>query len=132
MKSHLWRVDIEDYEPLSGEEAVERILHKAHRLRGLRELNVSSTFYGGGVAELLSSATLPSTLRRLGVDVRVLVPGYTALLAARADALARADRAWRDKALWNALQRRGMLQDFSWDRSTASYLSLFTSLTLGA
>lgn len=56
MKSHLWRVDIEDYEPLSGEEAVERILHKAHRLRGLRELNVSSTFYGGGVAELLSSA----------------------------------------------------------------------------
>lgn len=62
----------------------------------------------------------------------MLVPGYTALLAARADALARAVRAWRDKALWNALQRRGMLQDFSWDRSTASYLSLFTSLTRGA
>lgn len=58
MKSHLWQVDIEDYAPLIGEEAAERILHKAHRLRGLRVLHVSSTFYGGGVAELLSSETL--------------------------------------------------------------------------
>jgi trehalose synthase len=58
MKDYPWRVDIGDYAPLVGEEAVDRILHKAHRLRGLRVLHVSSTFYGGGVAELLSSETL--------------------------------------------------------------------------
>src|SRR3990172_4447572 len=47
MKSHLWQVDIEDYAPLIGEEAAERILHKAHRLRGLRVLHVSSAPTGG-------------------------------------------------------------------------------------
>jgi len=48
------------------------------------------------------------------------------------EALARAVRAWRDKTLWNAIQRTGMAQDFSWDRSAASYLSLFRSLVRGA
>lgn len=72
MKSHLWRVDIEDYAPLIGEEAVERILHKAHRLRGLRVLHVSSTFYGGGVAEILSSETLLAANLGLRVDWRLI------------------------------------------------------------
>jgi len=58
MKKYSWMVNIEDYAPLIGEETMERILHKAHRLRDLRVLHVSSTFYGGGVAEILSSATL--------------------------------------------------------------------------
>jgi trehalose synthase len=49
---------IEQYEPLIGGEAVERILEKAARLRGLRVVNVSSTHYGGGVAEILSTLTL--------------------------------------------------------------------------
>jgi len=48
--------------------------------------------------------------------------------AALGEALARAVRAWHDKTLWNALQKTGMSQDFSWDRSAASYLSLFRSL----
>ena len=72
MKSHLWRVDIEDYAPLIGDEAVERILHKAHRLRGLRVLHVSSTFYGGGVAELLSSETLLAANLGLRADWRLI------------------------------------------------------------
>lgn len=72
MKSHPWRVDIADYAPLIGEEAVERILHKAHRLRGLRVLHVSSTFYGGGVAELLSSATLLMANLGLRADWRLI------------------------------------------------------------
>ena len=49
---------VEDYEPLVGAETVERILRKASRLRDLHVTHVNSTYYGGGVAELLSSLTL--------------------------------------------------------------------------
>jgi trehalose synthase len=49
---------VETYEPLIGSEAVERILGKAARLHDLHLINVNSTYYGGGVAELLSSLTL--------------------------------------------------------------------------
>lgn len=49
---------VEDYGPLVGAEAVERILTKAARLHDLHVVHVNSTYYGGGVAELLSSLTL--------------------------------------------------------------------------
>lgn len=49
---------VEAYEALIGAEAVERLLRKAHQLRDLHVVNVNSTYYGGGVAELLSSLTL--------------------------------------------------------------------------
>ncbi|MFN3524367.1 MAG: glycosyltransferase [Phenylobacterium sp.] len=49
---------VEDYEPLIGPEAVDRILRKARALDDLHVLNVNSTYYGGGVAELLTSLTL--------------------------------------------------------------------------
>ncbi|MGA7327444.1 MAG: hypothetical protein WBX25_23885 [Rhodomicrobium sp.] len=49
---------VEDYEHFAGAETVERILRKASRLRDLHVINVNSTYYGGGVAELLSSLTL--------------------------------------------------------------------------
>jgi trehalose synthase len=49
---------IEDYEPLIGREAVERIKGKARGLEGLHVTNINSTYYGGGVAEILSSLTL--------------------------------------------------------------------------
>jgi trehalose synthase len=49
---------IEDYEPLVGAETIERILDKTAKLRDLHVVNVNSTYYGGGVAELLSSLTL--------------------------------------------------------------------------
>ena len=65
MKKHSWLVNIEDYEPFIGAEAVERITRKAQRLHGLRVVNVSSTFYGGGVAEMLSSETL--LMRSVGI-----------------------------------------------------------------
>ncbi len=51
-------VTVEDYESLVGTETVERILEKATRLRDLHVAHVNSTYYGGGVAELLSSLTL--------------------------------------------------------------------------
>jgi trehalose synthase len=65
-------VDIDDYAPLIGESALERILHKAHRLRDLRVLHVSSTFYGGGVAEILSSLTLLDRSLGLKADWRLI------------------------------------------------------------
>ncbi len=51
-------VRVEDYEPYIGAEAVERLLVKAARLRDLHIVHVNSTYYGGGVAEILSSLTL--------------------------------------------------------------------------
>jgi hypothetical protein len=71
MKKYSWLVGLQDYEPFIGPETVERITRKAQRLRGLRMVNISSTFYGGGVAELLSSGTLLAHslgVRRLAPD----------------------------------------------------------------
>jgi trehalose synthase len=49
---------IEDYEPLVGGRTIERLLKKVKALRDLHIVNVNSTYYGGGVAEILSSLTL--------------------------------------------------------------------------
>ncbi|HEY0323101.1 MAG TPA: glycosyltransferase [Pyrinomonadaceae bacterium] len=56
IKQH--RIRVEDYERFVGAETVERILSKAKPLRDLHVVHVNSTYYGGGVAELLSSMTL--------------------------------------------------------------------------
>jgi trehalose synthase len=49
---------IDNYERLIGAEAVERIHTKAETLAGIHVVHVNSTYYGGGVAELLGSLTL--------------------------------------------------------------------------
>ncbi|MCW5745086.1 MAG: glycosyltransferase [Alphaproteobacteria bacterium] len=49
---------VESYEPLVGAATVERILRKAEAMRDMHIVNVNSTYYGGGVAEILSSLTL--------------------------------------------------------------------------
>jgi trehalose synthase len=49
---------IEDYEPFVGPKTINRIQQKARSLKTLHVVNVNSTYYGGGVAELLSSLTL--------------------------------------------------------------------------
>ena len=72
MKKYSWHVNIEDYAPLIGDEALERILDKAHRLRDLRVLHLSSTFYGGGVAEMLSSVTLLARSLGIKADWRLI------------------------------------------------------------
>jgi starch synthase len=48
--------------------------------------------------------------------------------SALAGALRRALLVFRDRDAWRELQRRGMLQDFSWDRSAQQYLELYQSL----
>jgi trehalose synthase len=51
-------IHVEDYEPFVGAAMIERIKQKARPLQGLHITHVNSTYYGGGVAELLSSLTL--------------------------------------------------------------------------
>lgn len=51
-------VKLEEYGSYIGNEAIQRIQNKADDLRGVHVANVNSTFYGGGVAELLSSLTI--------------------------------------------------------------------------
>lgn len=59
MTDHHYRtIKVEDYEPIVGSQAVERILKKGEKLSGMHIAHVNSTYYGGGVAELLSSLTL--------------------------------------------------------------------------
>ena len=72
MRKHSWLVNIEDYASLIGEAAVERIMRKAQRLRGMRVIHISSTFYGGGVAEMLSSATLLTRSLGIRADWRLI------------------------------------------------------------
>jgi len=57
---------VEDYEPFIGAQAVERILAKGRRLAGRSVAHVNSTYFGGGVAEMLASLTL--LMRGLGMD----------------------------------------------------------------
>ena len=72
MKKYTWRPSIEDYAPLIGADSVERIIRKAQRLRNLEVVNISSTFYGGGVAEMLSSSTLLARSLGIRADWRLI------------------------------------------------------------
>lgn len=51
-------VHLEDYEQYVGPACVERVLKKAEKLRGFHIVHVNSTYYGGGVATMLSPLTL--------------------------------------------------------------------------
>jgi len=63
---------IEDYEPLIGSENIERIREKARKFKGLRVANFNSTYYGGGVAETISSLTLLMNSLGLRTEWRVI------------------------------------------------------------
>jgi trehalose synthase len=58
-------VTVEDYESFVGAKTVDRILKKAEIAKDLHVVHVNSTYYGGGVAELLGSSTL--LLNSLGI-----------------------------------------------------------------
>jgi trehalose synthase len=70
--AHYRIMQIEDYEPLVGRETVERIRQKAAKLKGLRVANFNSTYYGGGVAETISSLTLLMNSLGLRTEWRVI------------------------------------------------------------
>ncbi len=58
-------LQVEDFEPFIGSEAITRIQAKARTLQDINVVNFNSTYYGGGVAEILSSLTL--LMNRLGI-----------------------------------------------------------------
>jgi trehalose synthase len=64
--------EIEDYEALVGAEVVQRIRDKADKFKGLRVANFNSTYYGGGVAEIISSLTLLMNSLGLRTEWRVI------------------------------------------------------------
>ncbi len=47
-------VDLNDYKQYVGKETIDRVRHKAKQLQGMHAVHVNSTYYGGGVAELLA------------------------------------------------------------------------------
>jgi trehalose synthase len=59
-------VRLKDYERFVGAEAIERIRKKAKKIQDLHVVNVNSTYYGGGVSQLLSSLTL--LMNGLGIE----------------------------------------------------------------
>lgn len=61
-----------DYAPLIGSAAVERISKKARDLRSRRVGHISSTLYGGGVAEILTPLTLLMNTLGIETDWRVI------------------------------------------------------------
>ena len=70
--THYRVTQIEDYEPLVGTEVIQRIRDKSAKLKGLRVANFNSTYYGGGVAEIISSLTLLMNSLGLRTEGRVI------------------------------------------------------------
>ena len=69
--AHYRTIQIEDYEALVGAQVIQQIRDKAAKLKGLRVANFNSTYYGGGVAEIISSLTL--LMNNLGLRTEWLV-----------------------------------------------------------
>jgi len=65
MARHQRIIHVDRYRRFVGSETVERIKAKAKPLQDLRVVNVNSTYYGGGVSQLLSAMTL--LMNSLGV-----------------------------------------------------------------
>ncbi len=53
--NHNQIVRVEDYEQFVGAKTIDRVMRKAEPLRDLHVTHINSTYYGGGVAVLLSS-----------------------------------------------------------------------------
>jgi len=77
-RSTLGLHSLEQYEPLIGAATVERIAAKADRVRTMRVAHISSTFYGGGVTELLTPLTLMMNAMGIETDWHLIqgTPGY--------------------------------------------------------
>ncbi|MBI2910054.1 MAG: glycosyltransferase [Chloroflexi bacterium] len=65
-------VHVDDYEQFVGAETIERIKEKAKPLHDLHVVNINSTYYGGGVSQLLSSLTLLMSSLEIETGWRVI------------------------------------------------------------
>jgi trehalose synthase len=71
-RSTLGLHEFEQYEPLIGAAETERILRKAEGMCTQHVVHVSSTFYGGGVAEILTPLTLLMNAIGIETDWRMI------------------------------------------------------------
>ena len=76
-RSTLGLHSLEQYEPLIGAAAIERVAAKADRVRTMRVAHISSTFYGG-VTELLTPLTLMMNATGIDTDWHLIqgTPGF--------------------------------------------------------
>jgi trehalose synthase len=65
-------LQLEDYEPFVGSRTIERIRKKAQSLRHLHVVHLNSTYYGGGVAVLLTPLTLLMNSAGIKTDWRII------------------------------------------------------------
>ncbi len=65
-------VRLEEYRPLVGDEIVDRIRDKARPLRGIRIAHMNSTYFAGGVVEILLSLSELQTQLGIRTDWRLL------------------------------------------------------------
>lgn len=63
---------LDDYRALVGDEIVDRIISKAEPLRGIRIAHMNSTFFAGGVVEILLSLSELQTQLGIQTDWRLL------------------------------------------------------------
>ena len=59
--------DLDSYRAIVGDKVISEIYRKAKRLYGIRVLHINSTYYGGGVVEMLSS--LVPLMNSIGIEM---------------------------------------------------------------
>jgi trehalose synthase len=72
MSGYRQLVQVEDYGQFVGAETVQRVEDKARALGGLRVAHINSTYYGGGVAEMLAPLTLLMNSLGIKTEWRVI------------------------------------------------------------
>lgn len=65
-------VELNDYEDYVSQETLDRIAEKGRQLQGASVVHVNSTYYGGGVAELMTSLSLLMNDVGLEADWRII------------------------------------------------------------
>ena len=77
-RSTLGPHSLEHYESLIGAAATERVQRQIERIRTMHVAHVSSTFYGGGVTELLTPLTLMMNATEIETDWHLIqgTPGF--------------------------------------------------------
>ena len=97
------------------------------QLYGLRYGCVPVVARTGGLADTVIDANLAAL--SAGAATGIQFDGVNA--PSLQGALDRTVALWREPDQWRAIQRAGMAQDFSWDRSGAAYAALYRRLCAG-
>ncbi len=96
---HHGLITIDDYKQHIGEDTVTRIKDKARAVQDLHVVNINSTYYGGGVSQLLGSLTI--LMNSLGIETgwRTIhgPPDFFSVTKKMHNALQSGDINWSDR-----------------------------------